>query len=505
MEAIREELAPEQFVAEHEIPAASENKKILGLARGLMAVVGPLCGTMDIIVLSLTLLSLVVAPYFTQHALDFSQFLALRFSVKNFIVVLVCWAAWRVILWSSGLYTELSFGSLRGLIRQTAIASACCSAVAGIVLLIRHRGESTWSFVLGFWAISFCFMILGRSIVLFHHAYVRPRFRKAKNLIIVGSGPRAQQMYVDLQSHPEWDYTLLGFVDSDPQDTLAVSNRVLGGLEQLEDILMRHVVDEVVIALPMKTMYTEIEKTIEVCERVGVQSQYTTDLFKTSVTKRRYTDSREPTRIILQMVHYDHRRYFKRAIDILAASFGLLLLTPLFVVVALAIKLTSRGPIVFKQERYGLNKRKFYMYKFRSMVVDAEARQAQLEHLNETTGPVFKIKKDPRVTTVGAFIRKMSIDELPQLYNVIKGDMSLVGPRPLPARDVTRFSESWLMRRFSVKPGLTCLWQVNGHSDVTFDRWIELDLEYIDHWSLSLDMKILAMTLPAVLKGRGAA
>jgi lipopolysaccharide/colanic/teichoic acid biosynthesis glycosyltransferase len=160
--------------------------------------------------------------------------------------------------------------------------------------------------------------------------------------------------------------------------------------------------------------------------------------------------------------------------------------------------------VIFKQTRYGLNKNPFSMYKFRSMVVDAESQQSQLEHLNETSGPVFKIKRDPRITRLGALLRKTSIDELPQLFNVLLGHMSLVGPRPLPTRDVSRFSDLSLMRRFSVKPGVTGLWQVSGRSNLDFDGWIALDLRYIDTWTLMLDLRILAMTIPAVLKGRGA-
>jgi exopolysaccharide biosynthesis polyprenyl glycosylphosphotransferase len=205
------------------------------------------------------------------------------------------------------------------------------------------------------------------------------------------------------------------------------------------------------------------------------------------------------------MVHDDYRRHLKRALDIAGSLFGILLLSPLFLIVAILIKATSKGPVFFRQERYGLNKRTFFIYKFRSMVQDAEATQVKFEHLNQNSGPVFKIFADPRVTKVGAFLRKTSIDELPQLFNVLKGEMSLVGPRPLNLRDVGKFSEAWLMRRFSVKPGLTCIWQVSGRSNISFDRWIALDLHYIDHWSLLLDMKILAMTFPAVLKGRGAA
>jgi lipopolysaccharide/colanic/teichoic acid biosynthesis glycosyltransferase len=171
---------------------------------------------------------------------------------------------------------------------------------------------------------------------------------------------------------------------------------------------------------------------------------------------------------------------------------------------AIAVHLSSGGPILFVQTRYGRNRKRFPMFKFRSMVIDAEQRQAELETMNEAQGPVFKLKSDPRVTRVGTFLRRTSIDELPQLFNVLRGEMSLVGPRPLPLRDVSRFEESWLLRRFSVRPGITCLWQIKGRSETTFDQWIEQDLTYIDHWSLGLDLKILLMTIPAVLRGSGA-
>jgi lipopolysaccharide/colanic/teichoic acid biosynthesis glycosyltransferase len=185
--------------------------------------------------------------------------------------------------------------------------------------------------------------------------------------------------------------------------------------------------------------------------------------------------------------------------------FGLIVFAPLLLVVAVLIKCTSEGPVLFTQERYGLNKRIFRIFKFRTMIVNAEAAQAALEHMNEGTGPTFKIRRDPRITKIGAILRRTSIDELPQLINILRGDMSFVGPRPMNKRDVGLFSEAWLMRRFSVKPGLTGLWQVSGRSDVSFDRWIALDLNYIDNWSLLLDLRILAMTVPAVLKGTGAA
>jgi lipopolysaccharide/colanic/teichoic acid biosynthesis glycosyltransferase len=193
----------------------------------------------------------------------------------------------------------------------------------------------------------------------------------------------------------------------------------------------------------------------------------------------------------------------KRAIDVALASVGLILCSPLFIAVAIAIKLDSRGPVFFCQERVGLNRRRFTAYKFRTMVPDAHAQQESIEHLNEADGPVFKIRKDPRVTRVGAFLRQTSIDELPQLLNVFKDDMSLVGPRPLPVRDVKRMTLEWHERRFVVKPGITCLWQARSR-EPRFDDWIKADMEYIDQWSLSLDLKILLRTIPAVINRHGA-
>jgi lipopolysaccharide/colanic/teichoic acid biosynthesis glycosyltransferase len=180
-------------------------------------------------------------------------------------------------------------------------------------------------------------------------------------------------------------------------------------------------------------------------------------------------------------------------------------LAPVLMLVAILIKLESTGPVFFVQDRVGLNKRRFRMYKFRTMVGDAEKRQCEVESLNEADGPVFKIKNDPRITRLGKHLRKTSIDELPQLLNVLKGDMSLVGPRPLSLRDYNGLDEDWLRRRFSVPPGMTCLWQVGGRSSVSFQKWMELDLHYIDHWSFWLDLKVIAKTIPAVVKGAGAA
>jgi exopolysaccharide biosynthesis polyprenyl glycosylphosphotransferase len=207
---------------------------------------------------------------------------------------------------------------------------------------------------------------------------------------------------------------------------------------------------------------------------------------------------------VYHVAHEDYEILLKRAVDLLVATLLLCLLSPLMLTIALAVKLTSSGPVFFTQERYGRNRRRFRIYKFRSMVADAEGLMNSIESLNEAQGPIFKIRKDPRITKVGRLLRRMSLDELPQLFNVITGDMSLVGPRPMSLRDVQRFSEGSLMRRFSVMPGITGLWQVSGRSNTDFDTWIRLDLQYIDQWSPGLDFRILLRTIPAVLSGRGA-
>ncbi len=200
----------------------------------------------------------------------------------------------------------------------------------------------------------------------------------------------------------------------------------------------------------------------------------------------------------------DWQSMVKTLMDCIGATVLLIVLAPLLAVIALLVKITSPGDVLFIQDRVGYNKRLFKMFKFRTMVPDAEALQSSLENLNEAGGPVFKIKDDPRITKIGKFLRKTSLDELPQLFNVLLGDLSLVGPRPLPLRDFEKFEELWFNRRFSVKPGITCLWQISGRSETSFEQWIEQDLEYIDQWSLRLDLRILFKTIPVVLRGTGA-
>jgi exopolysaccharide biosynthesis polyprenyl glycosylphosphotransferase len=274
----------------------------------------------------------------------------------------------------------------------------------------------------------------------------------------------------------------------------------------LAEYLRRNVVDEVAIYLPFGSFYKHSSEVAGLCEQHGITMRFNSDIFGLRTTRWRaeefdgdqyiatYTSSTEfwPGAV-------------KRMLDITLAGSALLFFSPIFMLASITIKLTSPGPVFFLQERIGLNKRRFKIFKFRTMVPNAEKTICLLEGRNEVTGPVFKIKNDPRITPIGKFLRRSSIDELPQLLNVLNGDMSLVGPRPLPVRDYEGFNEDWQRRRFSVKPGITCLWQVNGRSGISFNQWMLLDLQYMDEWSLWLDVKILAKTLPAVLKGSGAA
>jgi exopolysaccharide biosynthesis polyprenyl glycosylphosphotransferase len=260
----------------------------------------------------------------------------------------------------------------------------------------------------------------------------------------------------------------------------------------------------VFVGLPIKSGYEDIQKTFAACERVGVPAKYPTDLFRTTLAPPRLEQRVDTPLIAVTVAADDYRLVVKRGMDVVGAIALLVLCLPFMVIVAIAIKLSSPGPAFFAHERFGYMKRRFRMYKFRTMVTGAEQRQAELEDKNEAIGPVFKIRDDPRITGIGRWLRRTSLDELPQLWHVLMGEMSLVGPRPLPVRDVGRFSEPWLMRRFSVRPGLTCLWQITGRSDLGFAQWIALDLEYINRWSFWLDCTIILRTIPAVLKGRGA-
>src|SRR6185295_17698496 len=264
-------------------------------------------------------------------------------------------------------------------------------------------------------------------------------------------------------------------------------------------------IDEVFIALPIKSQYSQIASAITTLEEQGIMVHLASDLFPHKLARSRAWEFEGTPLISLHSAPpVTWKTEVKRLIDVGISAVLLVTLAPLLVLAAVIIKLDSQGSVFFVQERVGFNKRRFRMLKFRTMRHDAEERMKEIEHLNEKTGPIFKIRNDPRITRVGRWLRRTSIDELPQLVNVLLGDMSVVGPRPLSVRDAIRMEAAWQKRRFSVKPGLTCLWQVSGRSNLSFEQWMQLDLEYIDRWSLGLDWAILLRTIPAILTARGA-
>ncbi len=463
----------------------------------------------DLVLLSLALVYFALWAVEARSATHPLALLSLRISIAHFCVLAFCWMIWRAVFFYSGLYEWRHIQQLRSLFGRIVLASGICALVDAQVISAQwHHGHFLRLILYSWIACIFCAVVSRAGIGAFH-SFISPHLRRSRNAVIVGSRATAVRASSALMTHAKWKYKILGVVDCSSAGSSVGMARgsvpIIGQVADLEEILMRQPVDEVIVTLSAKLHYSTIERVIEMCERVGVQVQYPEDLFDVSWSNHCHRDHQDQPQVVLKMVHEDYRHRIKRAIDVAGALTGLIAGAPFFLIVAILIKSTSRGPVLFKQERFGLGRRVFRIYKFRTMFENAEAAQSKLEHMNQNSGPVFKIFKDPRVTPVGAFLRKTSIDELPQLINVLKGEMSLVGPRPLNKRDVSRFSESWLMRRFSVKPGLTCLWQISGRSNISFDRWIALDLHYIDHWSLQMDFRILAMTLPAVIKGTGAA
>jgi len=325
------------------------------------------------------------------------------------------------------------------------------------------------------------------------------------NVVIVGSGRRAHILASRLKNAFAWGVNVVGFLD--PQGVSAgrrSDDAILGHVQDISKILKDHVVEEVIIAVP-RSLIGDVQSIIDACQEEGVRLRFMADLYTFEASSVQLTMVENVPLLSFDFVDQeDNALIAKRIFDLVVTLAATPILLPIFLITALMIRLDSPGPIFFTQQRVGLHKRKFPMVKFRSMVIDAEERMKELEHLNEAEGANFKIKDDPRITKVGRFIRKTSIDELPQLINVVRGDMSLVGPRPMSLRDVSLFDKGVQRKRFSVRPGITGLWQVSGRSNLSFDKWIELDIEYIDNWSLAMDLKILFKTIPAVLRGSGA-
>jgi exopolysaccharide biosynthesis polyprenyl glycosylphosphotransferase len=364
-------------------------------------------------------------------------------------------------------------------------------------------------FLAAFWAVGSVTVVATRLTLRYALSGIRKRGLNLHYVLILGTNGRAIKFARDIETMADRGYRLLGFADSDwpGMDRFKETGLPLAcSIDELSDFLKHSVVDEVAIYLPLRSFYEHAAQMAKLCEHHGISLRFDSDIFDLKIARACTEVMDGAPQIMARSTGIEGwPLLLKRVIDIACSTALLIVLSPLLLVVAALIKCSSAGPALFQQKRVGLNKRQFTMFKFRTMVPSAESVQESLLHLNEMTGPAFKIKNDPRLTPIGRILRKTSIDELPQLINVLRGEMSLVGPRPMSVRDYQFFSEDWQRRRFSVPPGITCLWQVCGRNAIPFDQWMVLDMQYIDKWSLWLDLKILARTIPAVLKGSGAA
>jgi exopolysaccharide biosynthesis polyprenyl glycosylphosphotransferase len=392
-----------------------------------------------------------------------------------------------------GLWTELH-----------RLGKALCAVALGVAALGWAQKLEASRLLLGiYFGLAFLCLIVNRvAIRLAAHA-ARRRGYNTRRYAVAGSSPLAREIVRTMSGHPEWGFEFAGYlVDGTPPDALD-RGKILGTLGELELLLRRATLDEVIFVVSRERL-AAVEELVLACEERGVSARVCMDLFATRIATRAAEDLDGIPMLSLSPVPTDpFALAVKRALDVVLSAAALCVLSPLLLATAAAIRLDSPGPVLFRQRRMGVNGREFLMVKFRSMYQDAEARLESLRARNEVSGPVFKMRDDPRITPVGRFIRRTSIDELPQFWNVLRGEMSIVGPRPPLPAEAEQYQRRHV-RRLSVRPGITCTWQVSGRSSIGFDRWMELDLSYIDNWSLWQDVKILARTIPAVLSGRGA-
>jgi exopolysaccharide biosynthesis polyprenyl glycosylphosphotransferase len=430
-----------------------------------------------------------------------SEFLKMQITPLNGSFSVVFAVLWQQCMQKLGLYRRF-VRMLRPML-LTFAGVGIMTALLGLFLKARHVQGPVLHVLVAFFIAAFLYQM---ARIFLSNPRIGWRIGDPEQIVILGSGRRAVKAWRELRVQHHGTKSLLGFVDDRDVGLMApdVAARLLCHLDELSEYFLRNAVDELIVAVPARSCYDMTQRAVSLAEAAGVRVVCLNDFYSLVHDKK----LRRRAAMFLELVPKDDAHLFaetiKRAFDIVAAALCPLLSSPLLLFIALAVKLSSHGPILFVQERYGWHRRRFRMWKFRSMVRNAPDLMNSLESLNEARGPIFKITTDPRVTRIGRFLRQTSLDELPQLWNVLVGDMSLVGPRPMTVRDVSHFSEAQLMRRFSVRPGITGSWQISARGSLSFDEWIAHDFAYIDDWSLGLDLKILARTLPAVLKRSGA-
>ncbi len=413
---------------------------------------------------------------------------------------------WCCLLTYLGMYDSFRIKPVRQIFGIIFVAALVGFIIFGNIFYICKLTYLSRALMVSSFGLGALLLVLEKVVIVAILRRLRRKGFNSRNVLIVGTGQRACQMMSEIDAHKEFGLHIMGLIDDDALMHGKKVNGyvVLGGLSELPHLLRTNPVDRVIFVVP-RGWLSYIEETVLYCETLGVTVSIAVDLFQT-----RFTFARDENFMGFPMITFEStpdkvvQLFVKRLFDICAAGIGMIFLAPLFFAIAVLVKLTSPGPVFFEQKRCSLNGRTFRLIKFRTMVVGAEAKLKELMKHNEMTGPAFKMANDPRITPLGNFLRKTSLDELPQLLNVLKGEMSLVGPRPPLPKEVQQY-DHWQRRRLSMRPGITCLWQIGGRNKITdFNEWSRLDLEYIDSWSLGLDMKILAKTIPVVLFHVGA-
>ena len=447
--------------------------------------------------------------YGQMGEISFSEILTARIKLQNVCIFTGYLLIWHFILRFFDFYDSRNISSRSEESFKIIQATGCCSLILGLSAKIFSIELISFFLLMFFWMVSSFFLTLNR---LFIAIVLRKMTNHESNLchiVIVGTNSRAVEFAKTIEENPEAGRRLVGFVDdswSGIETFYKSKYPLVAEISEFLQLIRNQVVDEVVIMIPVKSFYDEISRIVFMCEEQGITVRMDSLHFNARARKEKNKLLDDEVTVVVPSVSMQGWKYFiKRMMDFSIAALLIILLSPVFLLIAVILKATSPGPAIYKQERVGRNKRRFTLYKFRTMVEGAENKLRELEPFNELGGPVFKMKNDPRITSAGRFMRKTSLDELPQLFNILKGEMSLVGPRPFSMRDYKLVNQDWHRRRCCVPPGITGLWQVYGRNSIPFERWMELDMQYIDQWSLGLDLKILFKTIPAVLTGRGAA
>lgn len=422
-----------------------------------------------------------------------------RGTASHVLVDLLCLFAWFCALVVSAEYQSKRrsrfWDDFWVVIRTNAFACLLFGAMAYTLKVM----DISRLFIVFYCALMCLLMLVSRWITRLGLYAIRYSQWDMRSYIVVGDTEAAHRYLAQIDHYRRMGIRILGYL-SERRGALNVP--YLGAPDQLEKVLADVSCDGVVIALPLSD--PNIQPVLNVCECLGKSVELVLDAFSSRITQSAVHQGPLTSSLVLSSIpHTPAAAFVKRLTDIVVSSLALVLLSPLFLIVAATIRLADGGPVIFRQQRVGLHNKPFWMLKFRSMREDAESMQALLMERNEMSGPVFKMTDDPRVTRIGRFIRRTSIDELPQLLNVLRGEMSLVGPRPPLPTEVSHY-QAVHRRRLSVKPGLTCLWQVSGRNNIDFERWMDLDLLYIDNWSYLRDWAIIAKTIPAVLRRTGA-